>query len=836
MANILPSDIFHEPSAGTGGIAAWAKAAGASVHVNEIDPFRRALVDWAIRGAAPATGVDAEYLNALLPPDIKPTVVVMNPPFSATGGRLKNNKNEFGYKHVMEALKRLQPGGRLVAILGEGARMDAPNAKDFWQSIAKIATLRANVGISGKEYAKYGTTFGNRLIVIDKAPLEAGVTAAPITGDFENIESAYDALKSIAERPTVVERPSGPAVAPIAGPIHGLPGAESGVSAPGSGQSGTPATGKPPASVPAGRPGKGAAPSKGQKPGPEIKPVIQPVAAPGGSNAGDGGELGVTLPAPEEDRLSLEQQKQEELQTSTEDDSSYVTYVPTIQGRAHPGSLVETKVMASVQAPPITYRPNLPEAVMAKAPKPLSAAQMETVARAGMMFQSFSDTGHRNGFLLGDGTGVGKGQQLASIIWDRYRSGYKRAIWVSASKALHQDARRDFLGIGATELADKLFSINDYNAAVDIDAPEGVMFSTYSSLIAKAKGDKGQTRLDQIKKWLGEEGVIIFDEAHKAKNAVAAAGARGLPSKTGESVLKIQDDLPRAFVTYASATSATDVANLGYLTRMSFCGEGTQFDVVFGHFMAEVGRGGVAAMELISRELKAMGRYISRSISYKGVSFEEKTHDLTDDQRRVYDAAADAWQQAYQMSMQQLKDNGGDSRARGNFSMAYWGAQQFFYRKLLTAMKLPTLMDLTDKALAEGKSVVISLIGTGAAQADRALAGMREGGDDEDDLDFSPKASLIKMIQDNYPVTLYEEYTDENGKTRTRSVVRDGKTVTNPDAEAKRDELIKSSTRNCSCPTTRWTRSSASTAATRLQSSLAERKPLNATSRVSGNP
>jgi 16S rRNA G1207 methylase RsmC len=55
----------------------------------------------------------------LLPADIKPSVVIMNPPFSSTGGRTKANRTEYGNEHITQALARLQDGGRLVAIVGE---------------------------------------------------------------------------------------------------------------------------------------------------------------------------------------------------------------------------------------------------------------------------------------------------------------------------------------------------------------------------------------------------------------------------------------------------------------------------------------------------------------------------------------------------------------------------------------------------------------------------------------------------------------------------------------------------------------------------------------------
>lgn len=78
------------------------------------------------------------------------------------------------------------------------------------------------------------------------------------------------------------------------------------------------------------------------------------------------------------------------------------------------------------------------------------------------------------------------------------------------------------------------------------------MFLSYSSLISGC--DNGATRLDQLTEWCGPDfdGLIIFDECHKAKNLVPEAGAK--PTKVGRLVLELQHKLPRARVVYCSAT------------------------------------------------------------------------------------------------------------------------------------------------------------------------------------------------------------------------------------------------------------------------------------------
>ncbi len=89
LLNIRPDETVLEPSCGTGCLAVWAFAAGAKVIANEIDPRRRQ--------AASALGfhpysLDAEFIDDLLPEHLLPDIVLANPPFSSTGGRVKNNR------------------------------------------------------------------------------------------------------------------------------------------------------------------------------------------------------------------------------------------------------------------------------------------------------------------------------------------------------------------------------------------------------------------------------------------------------------------------------------------------------------------------------------------------------------------------------------------------------------------------------------------------------------------------------------------------------------------------------------------------------------------------
>jgi len=153
-AAIRPGMNVLEPSAGTGNLAVLARIAGGHVETNEIDPRRSELL--AMQGSW-VTAVDAERLNNLLAPDKSFDAIVMNPPFSATGGRVAGHNTKFGARHIEQALLRLKPGGRLVAVVGRGMALDARGFRDRWQKIEERYRVRANVGMDGNDYGKFRT-------------------------------------------------------------------------------------------------------------------------------------------------------------------------------------------------------------------------------------------------------------------------------------------------------------------------------------------------------------------------------------------------------------------------------------------------------------------------------------------------------------------------------------------------------------------------------------------------------------------------------------------------------------------------------------------------------
>jgi len=151
-----------EPSAGTGNLAVWTSDNGIKTHTNEIDSRRRFLLEQI--GFAP-TSFNAEFINDFLPHEYAPDCVVMNPPFSSSGGRTKNNSSKFGFRHVESALERLKKGGKFGIILGEAGGLDSKTGSDFWRKHSDRIEVRSVIKINGLEYARYGTTVDINVII-----------------------------------------------------------------------------------------------------------------------------------------------------------------------------------------------------------------------------------------------------------------------------------------------------------------------------------------------------------------------------------------------------------------------------------------------------------------------------------------------------------------------------------------------------------------------------------------------------------------------------------------------------------------------------------------------
>ena len=127
----------------------------------------------------------------------------------------------------------------------------------------------------------------------------------------------------------------------------------------------------------------------------------------------------------------------------------------------------------------------------------------------------------RRGWFLGDGTGAGKGRQVAGILLDNWLKGRRRAVWVSKSDKLIEDAQRDWSALGQEHLL--VTPLSRFRQGAPIRLEQGIVFATYATLRTDVRDEK-VSRVKQIVEWLGGDfdGVIVFDDSTPCRMRAAA--------------------------------------------------------------------------------------------------------------------------------------------------------------------------------------------------------------------------------------------------------------------------------------------------------------------------
>ncbi len=250
--------------------------------------------------------------------------------------------------------------------------------------------------------------------------------------------------------------------------------------------------------------------------------------------------------------------------------------------------------------------------------KALSAEQIDAVGMA-----IYNIEARKQGMIIGDQTGIGKGRVAASMIRYGVLHGYK-PIFLTEKANLFSDIYRDLLAIGAGELVP--FIVNSRASKTDIKDENGniihqalppteqkavigdkripgrydFVIATYSQFNSPEKKPEKPAFLHAIAK----NNLIVMDESHNSSGS----------SNTGEF---LQSVIAKASgVTFLSATFAKRPDNMPVYAMKTAISE---TNMTRDDLIEAIQKGGVALQEILASQLVAEGQMIRRERSFEGI-------------------------------------------------------------------------------------------------------------------------------------------------------------------------------------------------------------------------
>lgn len=248
-----------------------------------------------------------------------------------------------------------------------------------------------------------------------------------------------------------------------------------------------------------------------------------------------------------------------------------------------------------------------------------------------------------------------------------------RCIWISTNHILEKNAliELNIMNSNKNEIPDfvefyKMRDRNNNNSSL-------ISYTTYSSLARESNYTK---LINWLKK--SDENLIVFDEAHSVKNRLTLSG---------KMAVRLQEELKNPCVIYSTATAASEIRQLHYMTKLGLWDD--YFD-----FVRKFEKYGSTSMELIALQLKSQGRLVSRHLGLKNIEIRMKQCNLNEDEIHYYNLLSEKWR------CQNI-----------DFCTNLDGL--IFYRNVISNFKVRHLISIIEESLDKNESVVIGIQSTG---------------------------------------------------------------------------------------------------------------------------
>lgn len=361
--------------------------------------------------------------------------------------------------------------------------------------------------------------------------------------------------------------------------------------------------------------------------------------------------------------------------------------------------------------------------------KALSAEQIDAVAMA-----IYNIEVRKQGMIIGDQTGIGKGRIAASMIRYAVNHGH-RPIFITEKANLFSDLYRDLTAIGSSHLVP--FIVNGKESKTDIKDEQGnviyqalppteqnrvfqdkevpkkfdFVLATYSQFNSPEKKPEKPSFLSSI----ASDNIIIMDESHNSSGS----------SNTGEFLQSVLAKTKG--VVFLSATFAKRPDNMPvYAMKTSI----SDANMSKEELVEAITKGGVALQEVLASQLVEEGQMLRRERSFEGVEVnyitleaKEQEHkaiadnvtsilrDVIGFQKNFVSEEVEELDKIAVAEGKEMEVRKGTSEA-GVTSQPYFSKVFNVINQMLFSIKAEAVAERTIERLKEGKKPVIAFAST----------------------------------------------------------------------------------------------------------------------------